>query len=70
MLNSSREMHAGSRDAATDDADDAPRIFPAIYLRYWEEETSDEIGKGKTISFYYSQKDPSFQEHWEILYDW
>ena len=56
--------------AGADDADEAPHIFPAIYLRYWGEETSNEIGKGRTISFYYSQKDPSFQEHWEILYDW
>jgi solute carrier family 9B (sodium/hydrogen exchanger), member 1/2 len=53
-----------------DDAAEASHIFPAIYLRYWGEETSNETGKGKTLSFYYSQKDPSFQEHWEILYDW
>ena len=50
--------------------DDAPRMIPAVYLRYWGEETSNEEGKGKTLSFYYTQKDPSFQEHWEILYDW
>lgn len=34
------------------------------------EGTSNEEGKGKTLSFYYTQQDPSFQEHWEILYDW
>jgi hypothetical protein len=27
-------------------------------------------GKGKILSYYYTQKDPSFQDHWEILYDW
>ena len=43
---------------------------PALYLRYWGEETSNEEGKGKTLSFYYTQQDPSFQKHWEILYDW
>lgn len=53
-----------------DNPDDVPHIFPAIYLRYWGKETSNEPGKGKTISFYYSQKEPSFQDHWEILYDW
>ncbi len=50
--------------------EDAPRLIPAIYLRYWGEETSKEDGKGKTLSFHYAQKDPSFHEHWEILYDW
>jgi NhaP-type Na+/H+ or K+/H+ antiporter len=53
-----------------DNPDEGPHIFPAIYLRYWGKETSNEPGKGKTISFYYSQKEPSFQDHWEILYDW
>ena len=53
-----------------DNPDDGPHIFPAIYLRYWGKDTSNEPGKGKTISFYYSQKEPSFQDHWEILYDW
>ena len=50
--------------------EDAPRLIPAICLRYWGEETSKEKGKGKTMSFHYTQKDPSFHEHWEILYDW
>ncbi len=56
--------------AAASESQEALQLIPAIYLRYWGEETSDEPGKGKTLSFYYSQKDPSFQEHWEILYDW
>jgi len=55
---------------AVDSPDQAPRIFPAIFLRYLGEETSNELGKGKTISFFYSQKEPSFQDHWEVLYDW
>lgn len=50
--------------------EDAPRLIPSIYLRYWGEETSKGEGKGKTMSFHYTQKDPSFHEHWEILYDW
>ena len=50
--------------------DEAPRMIPAIYLRYWGEETSNEEGKGKTLSFYYTQQDPSFNKHWEIIYDW
>lgn len=44
--------------------------IPAIYLRYWKEDTSNGAGTGKTRSYRYSQKDPSFQNHWEILYDW
>jgi len=47
-----------------------PKLIPAIYLRYWEEQTSKGPGRGKTMSFQYSLKDPSFQNHWEILYDW
>jgi hypothetical protein len=56
--------------ATEESSEDAPTIFPAIYLRYWGEETSNERGKGKTISFFYSHKEPSFLDHWEILYDW
>jgi len=56
--------------ATEESSEDAPNTFPAIYLRYWGEETSSEQGKGKTISFFYSHKEPSFQDHWEILYDW
>jgi NhaP-type Na+/H+ or K+/H+ antiporter len=56
--------------SAAGSSEDAPRLIPAIYLRYWGEETSEEEGKGKTLSFHYTQKDPSFHVHWEILYDW
>ncbi|MGQ9796448.1 hypothetical protein [Desulfosoma sp.] len=27
-------------------------------------------GTGKTMTHRYSQADPSFQEHWEVFYDW
>ncbi|MCP4345361.1 MAG: sodium:proton antiporter [Desulfobacterales bacterium] len=53
-----------------DESDDSSRKIPGISLRYWREDTSKGPGTGKTISFRYSQKDPSFQEYWEILYDW
>ncbi len=46
------------------------RQVPAIYLRYWREDTSKGPGTGKTMAHRYSQDDPSFNEHWEILYDW
>jgi hypothetical protein len=45
-------------------------LLPAIYLRYWRESKSTETGKGKTLSYRYTQKDGSFEDHWEILYDW
>jgi hypothetical protein len=45
-------------------------LQPAIYLRYWRESKSTGVGKGKTLSYHYSQNDPSFQDHWEVLYDW
>lgn len=44
--------------------------LPAIYLRYWKEETSTGPGTGKTRSYRYSNLDPSFHDHWEVLYDW
>ena len=46
------------------------RQIPAIYLRYWREDTSKGPGTGKTMAHRYSLQDPSFNEHWEILYDW
>jgi len=44
--------------------------LPAIYLRYWKKNADNEAGTGKTLSYRYSQKDLSFHENWEILYDW
>ena len=46
------------------------RLTPAIYLRYWRDASKTDPGTGKTRSYRYSQIDPSFDEHWEILYDW
>jgi solute carrier family 9B (sodium/hydrogen exchanger), member 1/2 len=45
-------------------------LIPAIQIRYWREDTSTGPGTGKTMSYQYSQEDPSFIDHWEILYDW
>ncbi|RLB82830.1 MAG: sodium:proton antiporter [Deltaproteobacteria bacterium] len=46
------------------------RLIPAIYIRYWKEDTAKGPGTGKTMGFRYSVKDPNFEDHWEILYDW
>jgi solute carrier family 9B (sodium/hydrogen exchanger), member 1/2 len=46
------------------------REIPAIYLRYWREDTSTGPGTGKTMAHRYSLGDSSFNDHWEILYDW
>jgi len=45
-------------------------LLPAIYIRYWKESENKGAGKGKTLSYHYTQKDPSFDDHWEVLYDW
>jgi membrane protein implicated in regulation of membrane protease activity len=55
---------------AADASKCASTLLPAIYLRYWRERKDAKEGKGKTLSYYYTQKDPSFQDHWEVLYDW
>ena len=44
--------------------------MPAILLRLWKEDTSNGPGTGKTMTYRYSQLDPSFHNNWEILYDW
>lgn len=46
------------------------RLVPAIYLRYWKEDTGSGPGTGKTFAYRYSQVDPSFHDYWEVLYDW
>ena len=53
-----------------DPASQKASLIPAINLGYWREETSPGPGRGKTMSYRYSQGDPSFDDHWEILYDW
>lgn len=45
-------------------------LIPAIYIRYWKNEINGTPGKGKTLCHRYSRQDPSFAEHWEIVYDW
>jgi NhaP-type Na+/H+ or K+/H+ antiporter len=54
----------------SDGSKGASGLLPSIYLRYWRESNTTEAGKGKTLSYHYTQKDASFQDHWEILYDW
>ncbi|SHF38632.1 sodium/proton antiporter, CPA1 family [Desulfacinum infernum DSM 9756] len=44
--------------------------IPAILIRYWKEGSGDGPGTGKTMTHRYSQLDPSFHDHWEVLYDW
>jgi NhaP-type Na+/H+ or K+/H+ antiporter len=44
--------------------------LPAIYIRFWKEGSGTTPGTGKTQSYRYSRIDPSFHDHWEILYDW
>jgi len=61
------------RDAANprspDKAGPLQRV-PAIFVRYWREDTSPGPGRGKTLSCRYTLDDPSFPAHWEVLYDW
>lgn len=45
-------------------------FIPAIYLRYWKPDTANGPKTGKTLYYRYSIKDPSFNDHWEIVYDW
>ncbi len=45
-------------------------LVPAIHLRYWKEDDAEGPGRGRTMVYRYSQQDPSFQKHWEVLYDW
>jgi len=56
--------------AVADDPSISSKLIPAIYLRYWQEGTSPGPNQGKTISYRYTFEDPSFEEHWEVLYDW
>lgn len=58
---------APDKDGATGQG----RPLPAIYLRYWKQDDSDRSpGKGKTMMMRYSEKERSFGDSWEILYDW
>jgi len=48
----------------------AGRLAPVVYIRYWKEDGKGQPGRGKTRTLRYSKSDPSFNDHWEILYDW
>jgi len=50
--------------------EDGSRMLPAIRLRYWQEDRAARPGTGRTVEARYSPVDPTFQDHWEILYDW
>ncbi len=45
-------------------------LLPAIHLRYWKKDSSNIPGKGRTMTYRYSQQDQSFHNHWEVLYNW
>lgn len=63
-----KELWLG-RSGPSKPGDPELRFTPAICLRFWKEHNG-RPGTGKTISFQYSPQDPSFPDHWEILYDW
>jgi len=43
---------------------------PVIRIRFWSEDASGDPGKGPTRTETYSYSGASFDECWEILYDW
>lgn len=63
------EVWLNSQEVCGAAAEDSHPI-PAISLRLWKEDTSNGPGTGKTITYRYSQLDPSFHNNWEVLYDW
>lgn len=60
------EVPAAGRETAAADS----RLLPAVYIRYWKENNGSEPGRGKTMTLRYSDTDPTFNDHWEVLYDW
>jgi hypothetical protein len=65
-----KETWLSSSEAGGSHGGHDSRLVPAIHIRFWREDTSKGPGTGKTMTYRYSIADPSFQEHWEILYDW
>jgi NhaP-type Na+/H+ or K+/H+ antiporter len=64
-----KEMWVEKGEPAKPSAD-RPQCVPAIALRFWKENNKERPGTGRTISYRYCPEDPSFKDHWEILYDW
>jgi NhaP-type Na+/H+ or K+/H+ antiporter len=63
-----KEIWLNNLDAPEGPGQDGGPI-PAISLRFWREKRNHVPGTGKTRSHRYSQIDPTFNDHWEILYD-
>ena len=63
-----KEVWMNNPDAQESRAHEATQM-PAVSLRFWRDEPNLDPGTGKTMSHRYSPIDPSFQDHWEILYD-
>jgi NhaP-type Na+/H+ or K+/H+ antiporter len=53
-----------------DTCPDGPAFTPAIFIRFWHEKEAGKPGTGKTIMKTYGHNDISFEDNWEILYDW
>ncbi len=43
---------------------------PAIMIRFWREDTANGNGTGKTFYHSYTPDDPTFENNWEVIYDW
>ena len=44
--------------------------IPTIQVRFWQEESGNEPGTGKTMTHSYGKNGVTFEKAWEILYDW
>jgi len=47
-----------------------PEFVPAIHLHFLRECSNNSPQKKKSVSYRYSSQDPSFENNWEVLYDW
>ena len=45
-------------------------LTPSITLRFWQDQENSSPNTGKTIECRYDQHNLTFEDHWEILYDW
>ncbi|MBW2658706.1 MAG: cation:proton antiporter [Deltaproteobacteria bacterium] len=62
-----KELWLGSGDS---DGIQVAVPLPAIEFRLWHEKKSTQPGEGQTRIVRFSHQDGSFQNSWEILYDW